>query len=172
MERPCTFLAFKRQIDCTADKLSKRRHAGSQFPGAGNGWGLRHDEGLQQAADVCQSTRLKYKLAFRSLAGEPGCGAMLTCDIPAKLQVVSQNEVGEAAQVTLHLVGVLGFIEGNTDIFGLDITKRSLFIRDDKVRSAAGNTLGLIGSGKAREDGFHECFQSGTVCMFGSVASL
>ena len=57
--------------------------------------------------------------------------------VPAKLQVVGQNQVRQAAAVPLELVASLGVIQIDAHVLALDITYRDAAVFHDEVRSAA-----------------------------------
>src|SRR5260221_10702532 len=96
---------------------------------------------------------------------DANCLAMLDDDVPAKFQVVRQNEVA-VFQIAPHLVRMLGVIKAHSEVFSLNNADRNIVTQDNEIRCANVNTPGVVDSVKPLVNRLQEEFEGRTVSVF------
>ncbi len=113
---------------------------------------------LEQLGQLFFSIWLKAQLPIGSGPRHANRLPVFTVHIPAKFEIVGQEQIAKRAQVAFHLVGFLDLAEALAHVLGFDITERHLTPGDDEIRGAALDVPGLVGGGHALAHGFHEGF--------------
>ena len=90
--------------------------------------------------------------------------------IPAKFQIVGQQQIGEAGPITLQLLAGFHRIEIGPNILGLDVAQRQLAARNDVIRRTAGDPLRLVGGGHRGVQRLDQRLQSRAMGVLGGVA--
>ena len=67
-----------------------------------------------------------------------------TAGVPAKLQVVRQDQVRQPVTVTLKLLALLNVIQVGVQVLTLDVSDWDAALLDDEVRRAAGHVRRLV----------------------------
>ncbi len=71
--------------------------------------------------------------------------------VPAKFQIVGQDEVVESLEIPFQLVGLLDLIEINSHILCFHVPEWDFTTFHHEVRRAAGNMAWIVGGKGARE---------------------
>ena len=110
-----------------------------------------------------------FVVAQLAAAPDPGqAGGLpgLPLDVPAKLQVISQDQVVEGPAVAAELFGAFGFVEGATDVLGFDVADRQAGARHREVGRAAFDPPRLVGGHDVRVQRFEQRLEGRPVGVF------
>ena len=79
--------------------------------------------------------------------------------VPAKLQVVGEDEVLQGSEVAVQLLGPLRLVQGPSDVLRLDVPDGEAAPLDDVVRRSTLDPFGLVDGDDVGGKGLHEGLQ-------------
>jgi len=126
-----------------ADFAGHGRHARGEFGGTAKGRRRFEGEAAQQGGDGGDFFARGAQLAVAHFA-QACCGVVLAFDVPAELDVIGEDQVGQGAEVAPHLLRPLDAPQVFADVFGLHETDGSLPFQHNEIRRADVNMRGVI----------------------------
>jgi hypothetical protein len=154
-------------LDEVAGHAGQGSHAFGQFPGAAKGGHLLGKELLKQVADGLSAASGLLDSAVPCDGGQAGRLPMFALDVPAELQVVSQDQVVEGSAVAAKLLGPLRCVQAGADVLGLDVADGCPGAGEDVIGCAALHALGLVDGLHSVTEGLEQGLQSRAVGELG-----
>ena len=160
--------------DDVADDVGEPGHALGELAGLGDRLGAVGEEVVEEVEDGLGAGGVARDLALARRAAEAGGGAGLAVHVPAELEVVGQDEVGEGAKVALELGRLLDLGERGVDVLGLDVADGEQAgggaAADGEVGGAALDVGGLVRGDGLAADALDEGLEGRAVGVLGRVA--
>ena len=109
-----------------------------------DGWQVGGKEAVKQGVDPFGPFPVQGEPVFAVKAPE-ACGlAQLAFRVPAKFQVVGEDQIGQAVAVAAELFIVFNVIQMDADVLAFDVARGHAAVLDDEVRGAAGDMRRLV----------------------------
>ena len=135
-----------------------------------DGWQVGGEEPGKQDVDQFGPFPVQGEPVFAVKAPEACYLAQLAFRVPAKFQVVGEDQIGQAVAVAAELFIVFNVIQMDADVLAFDVACGHAVVLDDKVRSAAGDMRRLVEHPNLSAA---QCFDQGrksrTVTMLGRL---
>ncbi len=145
-----SIVGLERGDDDVADQVRQPRQALGEFAGGGDGLRGVGKEVLQEIAHRLHLGGGSLELVVAVERRQAGGLAPLAVHVPAKFEVVRENDVRQGIQVALELGGTLDGIEVNAHVFRFNVADDEAALEDGKVRRAAGDAGGFVDGADAR----------------------
>ena len=153
VQRPRPSFLPENAPDAVAQQTRLGRHAPGQVARIGDRGHGGREERIEQAAQPVGGARLDRDPAPPVETPETHGLPPLAPRIAAELQMVGQEQVGQAVPVAFQLFPGLHAVQVGAEVLAFDVAQRDAAPLDDEVRRAAGDARRLVDGVDARAQG-------------------
>ena len=144
VERSAAAFLTEDTPDTVAQKPGLGRHPFREFARVVNRRRIGGEERIEHRLDPLNAGPVGNNPALTVEPSNPCSLAGLARRVPAKLQIIGQDQVGQPLAVAPQLLVLLDAVQIGTDILAFDMTDRDAVALDDEVGSAAGDLGGFV----------------------------
>ena len=102
------------------------------------------EERLEQLGNLAETLPVRHDRAATVEPTELRGLAQFAIGIPAKLEIVRQNQIGQGGPIALQLLATLGTVQVGSDILAFDMADRDAAPFDDEIGRAAFDVRRLV----------------------------
>ena len=169
-KRSRTALFPENAFDAVPQQSGLGGHSLGEFARIGNLWRIGRKKRFEQRADGPCAVLFGNDSALTVDAPEARRLTQIAVGVPAELQIVGQNKVGQPGPITRQLFVGFHTIQVYANVLALDVSHRHSAADDDEIRRAACNVRRLVdGAHAIAAQFFDQRLQRGPVAVLGRL---
>ena len=167
VKRPLTLFPRENPLDTVAQQTRLGRHAPGQLARLGDRGHSGREERLEQGAQPGGGILLRRDPALPVQPRDAHALAPLAPRIVAELQMIGQDQVGQAVPVAFQLLRGFRTVQVDADVLAFDMAQRDAAPLEDEVGRPAGDARRFVDGLHAGAQPFDQCLKRRAIAVLG-----